>query len=343
MKLRKLIFAAVFTAVLTTVLTAVISSVSAEGAEYPVSLSYSDGYAIMTAKTDDTELHEGTLIAASIADGKITKVRTYKNISKIVYINNDFGSGETVKLMFWDGVSMKPMADSIETVIANQMEFGVFSRNIEVLDSHGKKILAPLIFTNGEQSYFVCRDGVNAGDLGLSMGDVIMYALNPDQEIIEVKKLFKDGVDLTDTESLWTMAKADSAAMIDREYVQGLKEGNEETDLYFGAVCDKFRQGFCVTDIKDNISDVEYGATEIGLFGDVNIYKIDYNENPNNRISISSFANIAKTSIRSEAWVDDERTKVDWSKNIRTNPYLALVRGVDRDALDVVIIKPKLD
>lgn len=331
--MKKLIIAAAAASML---ITGVCLSASAE---YPVSLSYSGGYAVMTATPGNTE--KGTLIAASITDGVLTKVKLYKNVSDIVYINNDFNSSETVKLMYWDSVSMEPMADSIEAVIENEMKFGVFSKNVKVLNDHNEKVLALMIFTNGEESYFMCCEGINAEDLDLSEGDVIMYALNSEEEIIEVKKLFCGGVDLTDTESLWTAAKADSAAMVDREYVQGLKEGNENTDLYFGAICDRALQWFEVTDIKDNISDIEYGTTEVDLYDGINIYVLDYNQKAGNRISVGNKWDIQKTGVSSGAWIDDKKSKVDWSKN--RNPNLALVRGVDREAVDVVVIEPKLN
>lgn len=211
----------------------------------------------------------------------------------------------------------------------------VFNKVFETLDDNDNAVDALSLFVNGEEVTYSCEDGVDADLFDLSVGDVILCKTNSDNEIADVKKVYTATSD-------WNAALTSTAAQIadGKAFVSSLT-GRYDADLYLGAVISRNSDGSVdISAIENNISSAD---GENFIFAeDVQVYVVDYNQKPENRVRLGSVSSIIKTNISNDAYVDYDRAEIDWSKNgIHKEPRLALIKTVDDDASDIVYIIPK--
>lgn len=211
----------------------------------------------------------------------------------------------------------------------------VFNNVFETLDDNDNTVDALELFVNGEVATYNCEDGVDADSFNLSVGDVILCKTNSENEIVDVTTVYTATSD-------WSAALTSTTAQIatGKAFVSSLT-GKYDADLYLGAVVNRNSdKSVDISAIENNISSAD--GENFGFASDVQVYVVDYNEKATNRIKVGSVSSIVKTNVSNNAYVDDNKTEVNWSENgNNSEPRLALIKTVDGDASDIVYIIPK--
>lgn len=234
------------------------------------------------------------------------------------------------------------IVSGVEKGICAETTMAIFKRSAQTEDDDGAICTAYILLTEGVEKTILVE---NDAEIDLTEGDPVLYATNLDGRITEIKKLFTDTVDISDGDALWSAAFANSESLIEREYVKGLSTQRRNADLIFGVITDKYYPDGCVlvSSIENNLSDTDE-EEEIGFDSDVNVYVIDYNRKDNDRVQVSTQSAIIKAYISSSAYVDSDRTVIDWSK-VSIKPRLILAktlhRTIFREATEIYVIIPK--
>lgn len=216
-------------------------------------------------------------------------------------------------------------------------KMAVYNQTLSQKNEYDDTVDAYELFVDGERKTVNWEVGLTAE--ALTQGDAILYQTNASGEITDVKRLLD--ADMTNTDTVWDNALTDSAAMIAeaKTFVQGLSTVKFDADLQFGVIVNKTSGSMALAEAKDSVTN-EDEAIDISYDPDCDFYVIDYNKNASERIAVSTSSSIIRTSAVSSAYLNDDNTLIDWSKNT-LKPRLALVKTIDKDATDVYVIIPK--
>lgn len=225
---------------------------------------------------------------------------------------------------------------NVEKEICAETAMAVFKKSVQTTDDNGDLYTAYTLLTGGEEKTVLVEPDA---EIDLTEGDAVLYAVNPDGKIKSIKKLFTDVADISDGEAFINAAFENSEPLIEREYVKGLSTQRYNTDLIFGVVTDKSPYFIYAAPIENHLTDITEGNA-IDFNSDVNVYVIDYNAPLESRIQTSNRGDIIKLNVPRSAYVDDERTVIDWSKT-DSKSRLVLAKTLDREATEIYVIIPK--
>lgn len=215
----------------------------------------------------------------------------------------------------------------------------VYQKKLSTENDYGDLVDAYQVLVNGEQKVVNFESGVTAPTL--VEGAAIIYDTNSSGEVIKVHELYKDSTILNSYGDAWyALMSEDTEDVIDKAYVQGLSTTKLPTNLFFGPIVDKSSSLITVGEIDiDNTTDT-MAAESLTYASDVNVYVVDYNQKTGSRTSVSTVSAVTKVTIPTAGYDDAERTIINWN-NVTTQPRLALVKSVDGDASDIIVIIPQ--
>lgn len=215
----------------------------------------------------------------------------------------------------------------------------VYNKTLSTENESGDAVDAYEVFVNGAKKTVNWESGLEAEEL--TQGDVILYETNGSGEIIDIKVL--STLDMTDTASVWDAALTNSASVIAdaKTYVKGLSTKKYEADLQFGAIVGKSDVSVSIAEAVDGVTN-EDEAIDITYADGCNFYVVDLGEKSDRRVSSATKSSVVVAKPANSAKDKDNDSIVDWTQS-KTLPRLAIVKTVERDATDVVIIIPKKD
>lgn len=215
----------------------------------------------------------------------------------------------------------------------------VYNKTLSTENEEGDEVDAYELYVDGELKTVNWESGVEAE--ALTQGDAIMYETNGSGEITGVTVL--SALDMTNTESVWDDALTGSAAAIAtaKTFVQGLSTQKYDANLEFGVIVNKSTTSVTISDAVDGVTN-EDDAMDISYAADCKFYVVDYNNRSDNRVSVGTSSSVIKVNPPTAAKDPENDAEVNWTDaSVKNLPRLALVKTVDKDATDVVIIIPK--
>lgn len=218
----------------------------------------------------------------------------------------------------------------------------VYQKTLYTENESGDSVDAYQVLVNGEEKTINLESGVDADDT-LVEGDAIIYDTNASNEVTKVTKLYTNSAMLASYDDVWAAAVTDTSALINAAYVQSLT-GKDPANLYFGAIVGRGTNSIEIGDVTGAVTDLR-DTNDISYADDVVIYVVDYNKRSGERVSVSSASAVAKVTVPKDAMTDNQNI-INWNgvegKNaVPSSPRMALVKTVDKNATDIVVIIPK--
>lgn len=227
-------------------------------------------------------------------------------------------------------------------------KLAVYQKTYSTENNDGDIVAAYQVVIDGEVQTIPWESGYDA--VSLTEGEAVLFDTNTSGEITNVHRLFGDAVisALASYDDVWNALVAnDTTDLIAKAYVQSLTTSKLDSDLFFGAITDKgtnyIELGEVSVDEEGNVITDTLGDSTERLSHSVdgiNVYIVDYNQKAGSRVSVSTASAITKLTIPSAAYLDSDKSVINWNA-VSAQPRLALVKAVDGDASDIVVIIPK--